>query len=241
MDVVGFGHMDSYVNAWTYRGLRNAAPMVRLLGCDKLSDECSAASEYLRSQFAHQLINPQTGWVAGWRSRDGKLHDAAYLWVNGVAIAFGLLDAPTAQNALRGLENLRQQVGAGRAFFGIPFNLLPIASSDHMLPLFHGHFTPSFENYTDGAMASCAAPYYLRALARYGFNDEAAQITRDLEEGYVRGHFNGGIGSGVEFIRWDGVPCGYEGSFVNSWQALYAIAIERGIFAPTDPEWWPAG
>lgn len=24
MDVVGFGHMDAYVNAWTYRALRNA-------------------------------------------------------------------------------------------------------------------------------------------------------------------------------------------------------------------------
>jgi hypothetical protein len=38
--------------------------------------------------------------------------------------------------------------------------------------------------------------------------------------------------------RWDGIPTGYEGDFVASWHALYAIAIEKGLLKPFTPEWW---
>ncbi len=240
MDVVGFGHMDAYVNAWTYRGLRNAAPLLAALGRDGLVARCAAAGEALRAAYPEYLLNPATGWVAGWRSRDGQLHDAAYLWVNGVACAFGLLPADVAAEALRRLERLRHEVGAGHAHFGLPFNLRPIPAEDHMLPVVNGRFTPTFENYTDGAMNTCFAMYYVRALDRHGLKAETAQIVADLELGYTRGHFNGGIGSGVEFYRWDGVPTGYEGSFVANWAPLYAVAIQRGLFKATEPEWWPA-
>ncbi|OPZ24776.1 MAG: hypothetical protein BWZ02_02759 [Lentisphaerae bacterium ADurb.BinA184] len=240
MDVVGFGHVDAYVNAWSYRALRNAAPLLAALGQAALAARCTAAAENLRQAYPRHLLNPATGWVAGWRSRDGQLHDAAYLWVNGVACAYGLLPAEAAAEALRRLERLRREAGAGHAHFGLPFNLRPIPPGDHMLPQLFGRFTPTFENYTDGAMAACFAMYYLRALDRYGLHEEAAAIVADLEAGYERGHFNGGVGSGVEFYRWDGVPTGYEGSFVANWVPLYAIAIHRGLFTPTDPEWWPA-
>jgi hypothetical protein len=238
MDVVGFGHLDAYVNAWSYRGLRNAAPLLTALGRGELAARCTAAADALREAYPRYLLSPETGWVAGWRSRDGELHDAAYLWVNAVACAFGLLPEDTAVEALRRLECLRHAVRAGLAHFGLPFNLRPIPAEDHMLPLLRGRFTPTFENYTDGAMGPCFGMYYLRALDRHGLSEQAAQIVADLELGYERGHFNGGVGTGVEFYRWDGVPTGYEGSFVANWVPLYAIAIHRGLFQPPDPEWW---
>lgn len=240
MDVVGFGHMDAYVNAWTYRGLRNAAPLLVLLGRHELGARCAVAAEALRDAYPAYLLNPETGWVAGWRSRDGQLHDAAYLWVNGVACAFGLLPPAVAAEALRRLERLRREVGAGYAHFGLPFNLWPIPATDHMLPQLHGRYTPTFENYTDGAMSPCSAMYYLRALDHCGLRNEAAGLATDLLTGYERGHFNGGVGSGVEFYRWDGVPTGYEGTFVASWPPLYAIAVHGGWLQPEEPEWWPA-
>ncbi len=239
MDVVGYGHMDAYVNAWTYRGLRNAASMLKALDCNELSVRCIEFAEKLKNAYSTFLLNPETGWIAGWRSRDGQLHDAAYLWVNGVACAFGLLPFDEAKEALHRLEKLRNDVGAGNACFGIPFNLRPISVEDHMLPQLYGRFTPTFENYTDGAMSPCSAMYYMRALSIYGLNDEAAKIAADIGLGYERGHFNGGVGSGVEFYRWDGVPTGYEGTFVANWGPLYAIAIQHGLIKPNEPEWWP--
>ena len=240
MDVVGFGHMDAYVNAWTYRALRNAAAILRDLGLPALGSRCTGAAERLKDVYARLLLNPETGWVAGWRSRDGQLHDAAYLWLNGYACAFGVLSHEQAAEALRRLERLRRRAGAAHAHFGLPFNLQPIPPEDHMLPQIYGRFTPTFENYTDGAMAPASAVYYLRALQIHGLQEEAEQIAADLEVGFTRGHFNGGVGSGVEFHRWDGSPTGYEGSFVASWAPLYAIAILRGLIKPNEPEWWPS-
>ena len=75
MDVVGFGHLDAYVNAWCFRGFRNAAALLADLGDASLAERCREAAESIRANFATQLVNPATGWVAGWRSRDSVLHD----------------------------------------------------------------------------------------------------------------------------------------------------------------------
>jgi hypothetical protein len=83
------------------------------------------------------------------------------------------------------------------------------------------------------------AAVYIRAMDIYGLREQADQVVADLGLGYSRGHFSGGIGSGVEFYRWDGIPSGYEGTFVNSWTPLYAIAVHRGLIRPVSPEWWP--
>lgn len=240
MDVVGFGHIDAYVNAWTYRAFRNATALMKALGDEALAARCGELAKCIRAGYANQLVNPETGWVAGWRSRDGQLHDYAFLWINGVALAFGLLDRAAARRALRGLERLRDEVGPDSANLGLPFNLLPIREEDHILAKARGWTQPTFEHYTDGALAACAAPYYLRALSIHGFKDRAQKLAEELEEGYLDGAFTGGIGSGVEFRSWEGVPSGYEGTFGPSFAPLYGIAIERDLVKPTEPEWWPA-
>ncbi len=240
MDVVGYGHMDAYVNAWTYRALRNAVPLLAALDRRTLAQKCRAAAAALKRAFPEYLLNPDTGWVAGWRSRDGQLHDYAFTWTNGPACAFGLLEPAVARRALAGLERLRAKVGAGSGECSIPFNLLPIDARDHMLPKALGLRSSSFEMFTDGAKAASAATYYLRALAICGLKEEARRLARELDRGYAAGRWCGGAGSGVEFRCWDGMASGYEGTFVLSFGALYGIAIEQKLFAPPSPEWWPA-
>jgi hypothetical protein len=240
MDVVGFGHLDAYVNAWTYRALRNAAPLWRDLGEAELSVRCATAADALRAAYAPALLNPETGWVAGWRSRDGALHDYALLFINGPALAWGLLDDEPARTALRNLEALRARVGPGSVALGAPLNLLPIDPGDHMLPLIWPRTSPTFENYTDGALCAQAATYYLRALSRYGFREPAARLAAELEQGYAAGIFDGGMGTGHEFRSWEGLPTGYEGTLIGNFAPLYALALEQGVIIPPDPEWWPA-
>lgn len=239
MDVVGFGYKDAYVNAWTYRAFRNAAALISALGKPDRAERCREVSGRLRAAYTPQLVNPATGWVAGWRSRDGQLHDYAFLWINGVALAFGLLEESTARKALLGLERLREQVGPESASEGLPLNLLPIRPEDHMLPRIFGYVQPTFEHYTDGSLSAYPATYYLRALSIYGFKDQALKLAVELEEGYRQNVFSGGNTSGVEFKTWAGIPTGYEGTFVGSFPPLYGIAIERGLIAPAEPEWWP--
>jgi hypothetical protein len=239
MDVVGFGHMDAYVNAYTYRALRNAAPMLRALGDASLAERCHDAALRLRTAFTKHLLNPETGWIAGWRSRDGQLHDYAFTFVNGPALAFGLLDPSATHTALANLEALRERVGAGSATHGLPCNLLPIRYEDHMLPRIRGALISTFESYTDGSMMPGVAGYYMRALSVNGFTEQAGRMARELDESFAAGHFTGGTDSGCEFRCWDGLASGYEGTFVFSFSPLYAIAIQQGLIRPPDPEWWP--
>lgn len=240
MDVVGFGHLDAYVNAWTYRALRNAAALLCALEDASLARRAGAAADRLRAAFPAAFLNPQTGWVAGWRSRDGQLHDFAFTWVNGVAIAFGLLPEAQARVALEKLEELRAQVGPGSARLGLPCNLLPIAPEDHMLRQLTSPLEPTFETYTDGSLSGWPATYYLRALSLYGLGAQARNLAAELDAGYAAGSFDGGHGSGNEFRSWEGLPTGYEGTLIGCFGPLYAIAIEQGVFRPATPEWWPA-
>lgn len=240
MDVIGFGHIDAYVNAWGYRGLRNAAAIFAELGDPETAERCHVRAAALRAAYAPALLNPETGWVAGWRSRDGQLHDYAFLFVNGPALAFGLLDEPQARTAVANLEALRQRVGLGSARIGLPSSLLPLADDDHLLPKL-GLPAPTFETYTDGALMALPAAYYLRALALYGSPGAARQMADELAEGYAVGLHTGGMGSGYEFRSWEGLPCGYEGTLIYSFGPLYGIAIEQGLIQPPSPEWWPTG
>ncbi len=241
MDVVGFGHLDAYVNAISYRGFRNATALLSGLGQPELAKKCRKAAEGIKAGYMSAFLNPDTGWVAGWRSRDGKLHDYGFTYINGVAAAFGLLPDEIARQALMNLEQIRKNVGAGSATWGIPCNLLPFEAADHLLPQIMYSTQPTFETYTDGSLSGWPATYYLRALSIYRLKDNAQKMADELEKGYAAGYFNGGVGSGREFRSWEGLANGYEGTLIVCFSPLYAIAIEKGLVNPAEPEWWPAG
>jgi hypothetical protein len=240
MDVVGFGHIDAYVNAWSFRGLQNAAALFARLGDTALAARCADTAAELGANYARQLVNPETGWVSGWRSRDGQLHDFGFLWINGVACAFGVMDAATTRRALGALEAKRREVFPESGYLGLPLNLVPIVPGDHMLPKLGYQLKPTYENYTDGALSPMCT-YYLRALSRYGFASESRALVDSLEAGFADGMFHGPYGTGKEFMTWTGADSGYEGTFGPNSGPLYAIAVERGVITPTEPEWWLAG
>jgi len=238
-DVVGFGHMDAYVNAWTYRALRNAAALLKATGEAPLAARCRAVAEAMPAPFAKYLLNPDTGWVAGWRSRDGQLHDAAYVWVNAFACAFGVLERGLARRALTRLEALRARMGLRDCPLGVPVNLLPIPEADQPRQVSAGAAAARFELFCNGAVWPGVMQYYIRALATCGLKANARKLARDLEEGYLSDVMCPGMAEGAEFFSWEGMACGYEGTFGPNFGALYAVAIERGLFQPPRPEWWP--
>ena len=241
MDVVGFGHLDAYVNAWTYRALRNAAAMLRAAGDRDMAGRCSDAALAMREPYARHLVNSETGWVAGWRSRDGQLHDAAYVWVNGVACAFGVLDKPVARRALKALEALRANMGLTEVPLGLPVSLQPIPEADQPRQVSEKATGAQLELYCNGAMIPAMMGYYIRALAANGLKATARRLARDMEKGFLADALSPGLSEGAEFFSWDGLACGYEGTFGPNFGPMYALAIERGLFTPPDPEWWPAG
>ena len=54
-----------------------------------------AAADKLRGAYFKTFYNPATGVLAGWRSADGQFHDYYFLFVNGIAIHYGLVPRRT--------------------------------------------------------------------------------------------------------------------------------------------------
>lgn len=240
IDTVCFGHLDAYSNAWAYRGLRSIGPVFKALGeKDRLARAIDIADR-MRKSYGPTFINPETGWVSGWRSLDGKLHDYAYLIINGMAIAFGLLDDAAARKALGGLEALRRKACPVSPRLGLPVNLIPHKFEDHYLPQYLKGSQPTYEIFTDGGLSSNLAEYYLRSLSEYGFKDVARQLADDFDQGFADGIFSGGVGSGNEMRSWEGLPTGYEGTLTYNHGLIYAVAVEKGYITPLQPEWWPS-
>jgi hypothetical protein len=241
VDTVSFGHLDAYSNAWAYRGLRNVAFLFKELGDGPRAERATGIADKMRVSYGPTFINPETGWVSGWRSQDDKLHDYGYLYINGMAIAFGLLDASDARKALSGLEEMRRKVCPVSAQLGLPANLIPHAYGDFFLPqVLKNGSQPTFEIFNDGGLSSNTVVYYLRSLSEYGFKKEARFLAEEFDKGFAAGAFSGGVGSGNELRSWEGLPTGYEGTLTYNYGLVYAIAVEKGLVQPLDPEWWPA-
>ncbi len=241
MDVIGFGHIDAYVNAWSFRAMKNASVLCDILGDSNLAKKCKEIVKSISENYTRHLLNSITGWIAGWKSRDGELHDYGFLWINGIACAFRVVDTSTARSVLSKLEAKRQEIFPESGYQGLPLNLFPIKETDHMLSqMMEYKLKPSFENYTDGALSPCLTGYYIRALSSCGLKKEARKIAFNLEKGFVDGKFHGPYGTGKEFATWTGADSGYEGTFGLNSLPLYAIAVERGIIEPPNPEWWIA-
>ena len=239
IDVIRFGYLDAFSNAWAYRALRNVAPMFATLGDRTRASRALEIAARMKKVYGSVFINPATGWVSGWRSKDGKLHDYAYIGINGLAAAFEVLEDDVAHNALARLEELRAKVCPISDQMGMPVNLLPHRIEDQYFAEVIGTSTPTFELFVDGGLSAINTGYYLRALSTHGFGEKARHLADELDKGYVADFFTGGVGSGNEMRSWEGLPSGYEGTLTYNHGLLYAIAVEKSLIEPRTPEWWP--
>jgi hypothetical protein len=56
--------------------------------------------------------------LAGWRSADGQLHDYYFLWVNGIAIHYGLVPKDKANGIMDRMLAKMKEVGYSRFDLG---------------------------------------------------------------------------------------------------------------------------
>ncbi len=142
-------------------------------------------------------------------------------------------------------ENLRYDVTFTVEPERLLMDVMQFCDSD--LPVLESEAWRFCWDLTVGMTAAVAEPMPLRGYrhllpartAIYGFTEKALNLAGELDAGYAAGFHTGGLGSGVEFRSWDGVPTGYEGTLIGCFGPLYAIAT--GQLTPTDPAWWPAG
>lgn len=236
-DTIGFGHEDAYGNALAYRALGNMAMMATKLGKSTDVLRYKAAAAKLRDAYYKTFYDPKTGVLAGWRSADGDLHDYYFLWVNGIAIHYGLVPKTQANAIMDKLMAKMKEVGYDKFNMGLPGNLVSVALKDYVDKRGPGRFGggvqadnwDGFQNYENGGATASFAFFTLAALYDLGRNAEADRILFAMLDEYGKCGFEGrGLaGMSNDWRRWDGTPKGYEGYLCDNYYAMLAVPLRQ--------------
>ncbi|HEX5790466.1 MAG TPA: hypothetical protein VFY13_04895 [Luteolibacter sp.] len=239
-DAINFGHEDAYSNALAYRAFRGLAAMQKKAGKDDQAERFEKAAQKLKDAYYKTFYNPETGMLAGWKSRDGKLHDYGFTFIQGLAISYGLIeDAATANQILDATLKKIKDVGFNRFDLGLPGNLVAIPPEDYfqkfMKPSWEKQRHP-FQTYENGGASANHTYYLIAALYQHGRIKDGDMILLPILKSFNEGGFSGfeGPWKSYDWVSWDGKPSGYEGLLVDNYLAVKAVLVRQGL---VDPVW----
>jgi hypothetical protein len=236
-DTIGFGHEDAYANALAYRALRDFEKLSAKLGKPRDAALWRTAADHLRTAYFGIFLDNSTGLLAGWRSSDRQLHDYYFLFVNGIAIHYGLVPPDQANPIMDRLLQKMKAVGYTRFDLGLPGNLVPVARKDYV---HRDHRwgggekedgSDGFQIYENGGATACFAYFTLATLYDLGRRQEADAMLFPMLEAFAKGGFQGHGANGMsnDWKAWDGTPWGYEGFLVDNYYALLAVLTREGM------------
>jgi len=230
-DTIWFTHKDAYSNALAYRACLDMARVAQLAGKPEDARYYASRAEKLRSVYATTFYNPATGVLAGWKDPQGKLHDYYFTFVNGMAITYGLVAPPQANQIMDRMLAKMREVGYERFDLGLPGNLIPVRKEDYGVGGVEGgepereDGSDAFQNYENGGATACFVYFTIAALYQLGRQEEGDRILfpilRAFEEGGFQGR--GPNGKTKDWKRWDGTPKGYEGLLTDGYMTLLAV------------------
>jgi hypothetical protein len=238
-DAVNYGHKDAYANALIYRSWRCLADLESKLHREDQRSRYARLANRLKAGYARTLYNPETGWIGGWRSEDGKLHDYASPVVNGLAIEYGLVDLEEGKKIVDKIWAKMQAAGFNRPELGIPPTLDPILRADYIQPDGLGSprredGTDTFQQYENGGISAGHSLHFLVASYLVGQGDKADKALRAMLGRQQAGGFQNGVQNvgykGIDWTTWDGKPCGYEGFLADVYYFLVAVLLREPSF-----------
>jgi len=223
-DVISFGWKDAFANAILYPALRSFAAYFAAHHLEAEAADLSAWADRLETNYLKTFFNPATGWIAGWRCREDRLHDYAFLMVNGCAINAGLVPPELARTICERLLREMTAVGLPDAVHGLPGNLRPIPDAD-LANIIQGF---PFGYYQNGGRTHAQARHFVMALYRCELTADADRLLHEMCRGYAEARVFGGNQSGVDWRGWDDRPCGYEGLLTDQFGMLEVIFHRYG-------------
>jgi hypothetical protein len=223
-DVISFGWKDAFANAILYGALKELAAGLRRFDEIGQAQTLAQWAGWLRANYRDTFWNEKTGWLAGWRCRDNKLHDYAFLPVNGAAIAAGLLSPEEGRAILGRLLAEAKKVGLPDPELGLPGNLWHIPDYD-LSDIIQGYPLGYYQN---GGRTHSQTRHFVMALYHCGLQREGDAMLKRLCAGLAGAKVFGGNQSGVDWRYWDDRPCGYEGLLTDQFGILEAIFLRWG-------------
>jgi len=234
-DTIGFGHEDAFSNAMTYEAMNLLITVAEMLGRNEDAELYRRLAEKMKAGYFRTFYNPETGILAGWKSKDGKLHDYYFLMVNSMAIAYDLVPEDIAKNVMMTLWNKMQEVGYKDFSLGVPGNLISVRKVDytHPDPRFGGgqleDGSDAFQRYENGGASINWSWFTLKALQKTGMVEQFNIIADGILEGINDGAFQGSCAEGgmtKDWKSWSWECWGYEGFLCDGYLVLAVMNPE---------------
>lgn len=221
-DVISFGWKDAWANAVLCEAWRVWDAVLRTHGEEALADRVAASHSRLIDAYLPTFLNPATGLIGGWRSRDGELHDHGFSIVVAQACATDAVPVEQAREIMQALVGAWEAIGLDDLRNGIPLNLWRIPESE----LGGVVFGLPMGSYQQGGFSHHGARVLVEAFERCGMREQADRVLEQLCETIADDSSFGGLGSGRDWRMADGTPSGYEGQLVEGFSVL-AAALHR--------------
>ena len=224
-DMIGFGWNDAYCSALDYRAFRCAADLERRLGRLAKAETYRKQAKRIKTAYYRTFYDPKTGVLAGWRSKDGQLHDYYFTFVNGIAVAYGLVTREQGNSIMDHMQAKMREVGYTHFRLGLPGNLVPIRRDDYYIGLLGSPSKPdgsdTFGVFENGGATSAYAHFYIQALYALGRKAEADAILDPILESFRNGSYHKPPHG--EWTRWDGTPSGCERCLLTD--CYYSLSV----------------
>ena len=208
-DNFAFGHKDIYINYLYHRALRELSELLeRVNQGDKAKKYREQLAKFDKA-FFDTFYNPETGRMAGWISRNGKVHDYGFTFAVSMGINEGLIPHDIGKKMLKDLLAKMKKEGYKDLRYGIPGNVVPVGETDTT----HWPCMTDWGRYENGGLNGMNGFHFLTAMYKVGLTSEADKILFTILNTYEKELTHTGLMPGYcQSIDWrtkDGVPCGY--------------------------------
>jgi hypothetical protein len=241
-EMMNFGYKNTWTNLISYRAFLCLAELLDEVGKHDGADYYKQKALILKDAFVKNFLSPGNGWFVSWISLDGQVHDYCHTFINGMAVAYGIVPPETGKEILKRVISKSKSTGFYRWDLGVPANLIPCRKEDMIgprigidgKPVKNDFYWPddlseeeAFGNrYPNGTIHPSLVWYYLLGLQVAGLNEESDRILNAMIVSAQDGLFQNGIVNvgygGAEHFYSNGLTCGYEGYLPESFNFLMA-------------------
>lgn len=241
-EMMNFGGKNTWTNLLSYRAFLCLADMLDVVDQKEGAAYYRGKAEFLRQSFDKQFFSKENGWFVSWISLDGKVHDYCHTFINGMAVAYGIVTPERGKEILGKVVAKSKAIGFTNWQLGVPANLLPCRKVDMIGPRIGINGKPikddfywpddlteeaAFGNrYPNGTIHPPLVWHYLLGLQVAGMYEESDRILNAMIKSAEEGLFQNGIVNvgygGAEHFYSNGKTCGYEGYLPESFMFLMA-------------------
>ncbi len=208
-DNFSFGHKDIYFNYLCHRALRELSSLLEKCNMHDVSARYRKQLEKFDKSFFDTFYNKETGLMAGWISRNGKVHDYGFTFAVSMGINEGLIPKEEGKKMLKILLSAMKKEGYGDLRFGIPGNVMPVAQQDTI----NWPCMSDWGRYENGGLNGMNGFHFLTSMYNVGLNKEADKILFAILDTYEKDFTHSGLMPGycrsVDWRTKEGVACGY--------------------------------